>query len=132
MILGDFWRMISEQSITTVVMMSEIGDISNNKCPRYWADDEVQYDHILVKYVQSETCPYYTKREFVVTNCKMDDQTNVTAFQYQGWPTESGTVPEVTRGLLEIVHQAQKYHDSLEDGDQIKPIVVHCWLVFLS
>ena len=122
---GDFWRMISEQSITTLVMMTEIGD---SKCPRYWADDEIQYDHILVKYIQSESCPYYTKREFQVTNCKINDTINVTHFQYNGWPTVDGEVPEVTRGMLEIVHQAQTHHQQKEDDEnQMKPIAVHCW-----
>jgi protein-tyrosine phosphatase len=126
--IGDFWRMISEQSIPTIVMMSEIGDVNNNKCPRYWADDEIQYDHILVKYIQSESCPYYTKREFTVTNCKINDTINVTHFQYNGWPTVDGEVPEVTRGILEIVHQAQTHHQlKTEEDNTPRPMLVHCW-----
>lgn len=127
--IGDFWRMISEQSIPTIVMMSEIGDVSNNKCPRYWADDEIQYDHITVKYIQSESCPYYTKREFVVKNSKSNDATNVTHFQYNGWPTVDGEVPEVTRGILEIVHQSQTHHQSTKNAENntINPMLVHCW-----
>ncbi|CRK98538.1 CLUMA_CG011889, isoform A [Clunio marinus] len=125
--IGDFWRMISEQSIPTIVMMSEIGDVNNNKCPRYWADDEIQYDHILVKYIQSESCPYYTKREFSVTNCKINDTINVTHFQYNGWPTVDGEGPEVTRGILEIVHQSQTHHQSKIDEDSTpRPMLVHC------
>lgn len=129
MTVADFWRMISEQGIATIVMISEIGEL---KCPRYWADDEAQFDHILVKYIQSESCPYYTKREFTVTNCKIDDQINVTQFQYHGWPTVDGEVPEVTRGMLEIVHQAQTHHENKDDGDnQVKPILVHCRCVIV-
>lgn len=125
--ISDFWRMISEQSIATVVMMSEIGT-TENKCPRYWADDEIQYDHILVKYIQSESCPYYTKREFTVTNCKINDTINVTHFQYNGWPTVEGEVPEVTRGILEIIHQSQSHHQVKVDEDNTpKPMLVHCW-----
>lgn len=128
--IGDFWRMISEQSIPTIVMMSEIGDVNNNKCPRYWADDEIQYDHILVKYIQSESCPYYTKREFSVTNCKINDTINVTHFQYNGWPTIVGEVPEVTRGILEIVHQSQAHHQAKTEEDNTpRPMLVHCWWV---
>jgi len=128
--ISDFWRMVSEQSIPTIVMMSEIGT-TENKCPRYWADDEIQYDHILVKYVQSESCPYYTKREFSVTNCKINDTINVTHFQYNGWPTVDGEVPEVTRGILEIVHQSQNHHQlRIEEDNTPKPILVHCWYVY--
>ncbi|XP_055318349.1 tyrosine-protein phosphatase 69D isoform X2 [Sitodiplosis mosellana] len=123
--IGDFWRMLSEQSISTIVMISEIGD-GPRKCPRYWADDEVEYDHILVKYMQSESCPYYTRREFNVTNFKIKDTIKVTQFQYNGWPTVEGEVPEVTRGMLELVDQTLALHENPTYVSS--PIVVHCSL----
>ncbi|XP_036325952.1 tyrosine-protein phosphatase 69D-like [Rhagoletis pomonella] len=125
--IGDFWRMISEQSITTLVMISEIGD-GPRKCPRYWADDEIQYDHILVKYMQSESCPYYTRREFNVTNCKIDDTIKVTQFQYNGWPTVDGEVPEVCRGIIELVDQALNHHNRDKSIGCKSPLTVHCSL----
>uniref|UniRef100_W4VRM2 protein-tyrosine-phosphatase n=1 Tax=Corethrella appendiculata TaxID=1370023 RepID=W4VRM2_9DIPT len=117
--ISDFWRMISEQGIDTIVMLSEIGDMP--KCPRYWADEEIQYDNLIIKYIQSESCPYYTRREFTVTNIKMNDIQPVTQFQYHGWPTVEGEVPEVTRGMIEIVNQTLKHH-----SDNNGPMVVHC------
>lgn len=103
----------------------QIGD-GPRKCPRYWADDEIQYEHILVKYLQSESCPYYTRREFNVTNFKMKDTIKVTQFQYNGWPTVEGEVPEVARGVIELVDQAQAFHNS-QAFAEAGPIVVHCW-----
>ncbi|XP_041761127.1 tyrosine-protein phosphatase 69D isoform X1 [Anopheles merus] len=120
----DFWRMIFEQRIKTIVMFSEIGD-GPNKCPRYWADEEMKYENLLVSYIQSESGPYYTKREFTVTNCKTNDTIHVTQFQYNGWPTVEGEVPEVTRGMIEIVNQAQKHSSQQQD---IFTIAVHCSL----
>ncbi|ETN59910.1 protein tyrosine phosphatase 69d, drome [Anopheles darlingi] len=120
----DFWRMILEQRVKTIVMFSEIGD-GPNKCPRYWADEEMKYEHLLVTYIQSESGPYYTKREFTVTNCKTNDMIAVTQFQYNGWPTVEGEVPEVTRGMIEIVNQAQKHCSQQQD---IFTIAVHCSL----
>ncbi|KFB35007.1 AGAP003187-PA-like protein [Anopheles sinensis] len=120
----DFWRMIFEQRVKTIVMFSEIGD-GPNKCPRYWADEEMKYENLLVSYIQSESGPYYTKREFTVTNCKTNDTIHVTQFQYNGWPTVEGEVPEVTRGMIEIVNQAQKHSSQQQD---IFTIAVHCSL----
>lgn len=125
--IGDFWRMISEQSVSTLIMISEIGD-GPRKCPRYWADDEIQYDQILVKYVHSENCPYYTRREFYVTNCKIDDTLKVTQFQYNGWPTVDGEVPEVCRGIIELVDQAHKHYKSHKNIGCRSPLTVHCSL----
>lgn len=83
----------------------------------------MQYENLLVTYIQSESGPYYTKREFTVTNCKTKDTIQVTQFQYNGWPTVEGEVPEVTRGMIEIVNQAQKHSTQQED---IFTIAVHC------
>ncbi|XP_062132000.1 tyrosine-protein phosphatase 69D isoform X1 [Drosophila sulfurigaster albostrigata] len=125
--IGDFWRMISEQSVSTLITISEIGE-GPRKCPRYWADDEIQYDQILVKYVHSESCPYYTRREFYVTNCKIDDTLKVTQFQYNGWPTVDGEVPEVCRGIIELVDQAHKHYKNHKNIGCRSPLTVHCSL----
>lgn len=134
---ADFWRMLSEQCISTLVMLSDkrptseennSGD-NSRKCFRYWPepDDETTYDHIRVRYIQSESCPYYTRREFLVTNIKNDEKTSVTQFQYHGWPTVEGQVPEVTRGLIELADQAQSHQSTQQNtGSTTGPIVVHC------
>uniref|UniRef100_A0A1B6CKV8 protein-tyrosine-phosphatase n=1 Tax=Clastoptera arizonana TaxID=38151 RepID=A0A1B6CKV8_9HEMI len=121
--VADFWRMISEQGISTLVMLSDLGD-GSRKCQRYWPDDEVTHDHIRVKYIQSESCPYYTRRELCVTNLKSDEKQIVTQYQYNGWPTVEGEVPEVTRGLIELVDQTQPCHE--DSPPTSGAILVHC------
>lgn len=74
--------------------------------------------------MQSESCPYYTRREFNVTNLRTKDTRKITQFQYNGWPTVEGEVPEVTRGMLELVDQTLALNEnSIFASD---PIVVHC------
>lgn len=81
--------MISEQGISVIVMISELGD---GKCPRYWPDeDEGTYDHITVRYEQAESCPYYTRREMYVRNRDCEHH-RVIHLQYHGWPTVDGEV----------------------------------------
>lgn len=125
--LSDFWRMISEQCVSTLVMLSDLGD-GFRKCIRYWPepDDESCYDNIKVKYIQSESCPYYTRREFAVTNMKNDDSIITTQYQYNGWPTVKGEVPEVTRGLIQLVDQTQESRTVAAGEGSPGPMVVHC------
>ncbi|KAG7207852.1 hypothetical protein KM043_009453 [Ampulex compressa] len=118
--IADFWRMISEQCISTIVMLSDLNE-GPRKCPRYWPDDEAVYDHIRVRYIQSESCPYYTRRELCVSNTKTDESVVVTQYQYHGWPTVEGEVPEVTRGLIELVNQTLT-----NDTESSGSLVVHC------
>lgn len=81
--------------------------------------------------MQSESCPYYTRREFNVTNFKIKDTIKVTQFQYNGWPTVEGEVPEVSRGMLELVDQTLALHENSTYASAC-PIVVHCrWIAFL-
>ncbi|KAL4712464.1 hypothetical protein ACJJTC_007480 [Scirpophaga incertulas] len=115
----DFWRMVSEHNVSTIVMLSEIGE---GKCPRYWDDGTAQYEHISVQYEESESCPYYTRRQFRVTNNKNGDTVSVRQLQYQGWPTAPGHVPEVTRGLAELADAARLHQP---EGT---PMLVHCHL----
>ncbi|XP_012216219.1 tyrosine-protein phosphatase 69D isoform X2 [Linepithema humile] len=118
--ITDFWRMISEQCISTIVMLSDLNE-GPRKCPRYWPDDETDYDHIRVRYIHSESCPYYTRREFCILNTKTDESSVVKQYQYHGWPTVEGEVPEVTRGLIELVDQTLT-----NDIESIGSLVVHC------
>ncbi|XP_047519248.1 tyrosine-protein phosphatase 69D isoform X3 [Pieris napi] len=114
----DFWRMVSEHNVSTIVMLSELGE---GKCPRYWDDGTVQYEHISVEYEESESCPYYTRRHFTITNNKSGDWCAVRQLQYHGWPTAAGHVPEVTRGLCELAERTQP-----SDHDNTRPVLVHC------
>ncbi|CAH0403571.1 unnamed protein product [Chilo suppressalis] len=105
--IADFWRMVSEHNVSTIVMLSEIGE---GKCPRYWDDGTTQHEHINVQYEESDSCPYYTRRQFRITNNKNGDTVSVRQLQYQGWPTAPGHVPEVTRGLAELADAARTHN----------------------
>lgn len=78
--------------------------------------------------MQSESCPYYTRREFNVTNCKINDTIKVTQLQYNGWPTVEGEVPEVCRGIIELVDQALSLHNKEKNVGCKSPLTVHCRL----
>lgn len=54
-------------------------------------------------------------------NTKTDENGVVKQYQYHGWPTVEGEVPEVTRGLIELVDQTLT-NDTETNGS----LVVHC------
>ena len=117
-----FWRMIFDHNVTVIVMLSELGDVYK-RCPKYWPDDIVQYGNLTIQFIQSENCPYFTKREFRVTNTLSNESNTTFQFQYNGWPTVDGEVPQVTRGLLDLIDQTMILYDQLKAETTM---VVHC------
>lgn len=53
---------------------------------------------------------------------KSDENLVVTQYQYNGWPTVEGEVPEVTRGLIELMDHATQHAGIAGTG----PLLVHC------
>ncbi|XP_045597074.1 tyrosine-protein phosphatase 69D isoform X2 [Procambarus clarkii] len=121
--IADFWRMVFDQEVTTIVMLSELGS-GEQCCNKYWPDDEETYEHISVKLVSSESYPKYSSRSFLLTNTKNGDALTVTHFHYIGWSGLLGEVPLVTHGIMEIITRVQSHVDvSLSTAT---PTLVHC------
>lgn len=62
--------MSHNKHINLLFLYFQLGE-GSKKCIRYWPDDEISHEHIHVKYIQSESCPYYTRRELNVANTKV-------------------------------------------------------------
>ncbi|XP_042869505.1 tyrosine-protein phosphatase 69D-like isoform X2 [Penaeus japonicus] len=126
--VADFWRMVFDQEVTTIVMLSEVqlGQLGSGEgcCNKYWPDDEEQYEHISVKLVSSESYPKYSSRSFLLTNTKNGDALTVTHFHYIGWSGALGEVPLVTYGIMEIITRVQAHTDA--SLSTAAPTLVHC------
>jgi protein-tyrosine phosphatase len=68
--VNEFWWMLSEQSVSTLVMLAELGD-GQSKCQCYWPTEEFDCDFVKVKFVEEDVYQYYIKRVFSVTQKKV-------------------------------------------------------------
>ena len=71
--VNEFWWMIAEHAVTTMVMLAELGD-GQNKCHQYWpasVDTTFDCDFVKVKLIEEEMFQYYVKRVFHVTKKKV-------------------------------------------------------------
>ncbi|CAG0896016.1 unnamed protein product, partial [Cyprideis torosa] len=134
----DFWRMILDQSVATIVMLSaDVQEEEEDKnegertplvassslpCWQYWPDDGVkQFDHIKVEITHMETLPRYIKRSFKVINTKSTESCVVTQYQFLAW--EGNLCPAETEGLLDLVSQVAENQDKENEPG---PVVIHC------
>ncbi|KAF2364656.1 PTP type protein phosphatase [Trinorchestia longiramus] len=125
--VADFWRMIFEQDVTTIVMLSELGS-GDHLCARYWPeeDDDAQHDNITVKLLNSESYPKFSSRVFQLSHNKNGDSRQITQFQYVGWSGMMGEVPVGTYGIMEMINRVQSHVQASLSTSMPAPVVVHC------
>lgn len=121
-----FWRMVWEQKVFVIVMITNLVERGRRKCDMYWPKEgTATYGHIDVTLVKEDMMANYTVRSFRVKHTKLKkkkwtvSERTVEQFHYTGWP-DHGT-PGDTLPVLSFVRKSVACNP--EDGG---PIVAHC------
>ncbi|KAH3781994.1 hypothetical protein DPMN_159905 [Dreissena polymorpha] len=128
--LDDFWRMIWQQNVDKIVMLTNLIEMGTMKCLQYWPDElngVCKYGRIDVKYVDVEEMFDYNIRTFTIK--KGHDARIVTQLHFKSWPDKG--VPDTAWCLVDFWRavNTQEEHPS--------PILVHCrcwanWNIYCS
>ncbi|KAK4467350.1 hypothetical protein MN116_008895 [Schistosoma mekongi] len=132
---SDFWRMIWEQRVSIIVMMTKLEERSRIKCDQYWPSrgpESFASGLLLVKPIDTIELAYYTIRTFHLTARGIEDECReVKHFQFTGWPDHG--VPEYPIPLLLFIRRvratlASTTSNMFQSNHNIEqaPIVVHC------
>ncbi|KAJ7313949.1 hypothetical protein JRQ81_005777 [Phrynocephalus forsythii] len=121
--LHDFWRMIWEQRITTVVMLTNCVENGQVKCERYWPLDYTPctYDDVTVSVVKETILPNWTVRDFSIKRLNESEVRLARHYHYTSWPDHG--VPPVTSTVL---HFRDLVREHLEQHEGSGPALVHC------
>ncbi|KAM9424713.1 receptor-type tyrosine-protein phosphatase H-like isoform 3-T3 [Pholidichthys leucotaenia] len=121
--INDFWRMIWEQRVKGIVMVTNCTEGGRTKCEKYWptAGKADNYGNLLVttRYEQQEL--NWTLREFSIKHKNSSEERTVKHFHFTAWPDHG--VPQGTEVLIQF-RELLRQHIEREAANM--PTVVHC------
>ncbi|KAK0069660.1 receptor-type tyrosine-protein phosphatase T-like isoform X1 [Biomphalaria pfeifferi] len=116
-VLTDFIRMLWEQSVEKVVMLTKLAENGKMKCEQYWPDDgSIRFGDIKVTLMSTQNFADFTIRSIQLSK-KGDNRLALTHYHYLGWPDKS--VPQNPWSLAQ-------FHHIVSMTPTAKPILVHC------
>ncbi|CAF0964728.1 unnamed protein product [Adineta steineri] len=120
----DFYRMIWQEHVPVIVMITRLYEKNKAKCERYIPDSgSNQYGpfQVHVKSVSHQS-DYEIRRLIIEFE---NEQREVEHYWYTAWPDQS--CPDVAQPLIELVKNVEKTRIELTDTNKHSgPIVVHC------
>uniref|UniRef100_A0A182N755 Putative receptor-type tyrosine-protein phosphatase mosPTP-1 n=1 Tax=Anopheles dirus TaxID=7168 RepID=A0A182N755_9DIPT len=121
-----FWRMIWEQRVAVIVMITNLVERGRRKCDMYWPKDGTEtYGIVQVRLVKEDVMATYTVRTLHIKHLKMkkkkQSQMEKTVYQYHytNWP-DHGT-PDHPLPVINFVKKSTTANPA-----DAGPIVVHC------
>ncbi|RVE72230.1 hypothetical protein OJAV_G00059530 [Oryzias javanicus] len=119
--VNDFWRMIWEKNVRTLVMLTRCNEQGRVKCEQYWASGVKSCGDIIVKTTSEIILDDWTIKDFDIKNVKTAEVRSVRHFHFTAWPDHG--VPETTELLISFRHLVREHMDQYS---RHSPTVVHC------
>ncbi|XP_055884710.1 receptor-type tyrosine-protein phosphatase alpha-like [Biomphalaria glabrata] len=115
--LNDFVKMLLEQKVDVVVMLTELVEDTKVKCERYWPEsDKMKAGQIKVKLGSTQVFADYTIRNLELSK-KGGTTHSLTQIHFTSWPDKG--VPSTQWSLVDVENHVNFIKTN-------KPIVVHC------
>ncbi|XP_063403661.1 receptor-type tyrosine-protein phosphatase H-like [Mytilus trossulus] len=118
---NDFWRMIWEQSVSIIVMLTKCSENNMDKCEHYWPHDANEpkcYNDLMVNVTSVSNMGQYDIH--VMDVCLGDEKRVVKHFHFLEWPDFSAKVETTT--LIEFITTVRQHITPDIKG----PTVTHC------
>lgn len=118
----DFWRMIWEYEVFSIVMLSSGDEHDETHCFPYWPfnAEPANIGLLIIQIAAEENKTGFVKREFRATNSKTGETRVITHFMYYDWPEDKS--PDDPSLLIAMIGQLQKAQQMTGNSS----IAVHC------
>ncbi|XP_015237762.1 PREDICTED: receptor-type tyrosine-protein phosphatase eta-like [Cyprinodon variegatus] len=119
--VNEFWRMIWEKNVQTLVMLTRCNEQGRVKCEQYWSPGTKYCEDIIVTTTSEIPLEDWTIRDFDIKNVKTAEVRSVRHFHFTAWPDHG--VPETTELLISFRHLVREH---MNQYSRNSPTVVHC------
>ncbi|XP_008281523.1 receptor-type tyrosine-protein phosphatase H isoform X3 [Stegastes partitus] len=121
--VNDFWRMIWEQRVKGIVMVTNCIESGKVKCEQYWPADSKPrlYGELSVTMRSEQQELNWALREFSVKRSNTSEERSVKHFHFTAWPDHG--VPEGSEVLINFRRLMRRHIENEGTG---APTVVHC------
>ncbi|XP_052249615.1 receptor-type tyrosine-protein phosphatase T-like [Dreissena polymorpha] len=119
--VGDFWRMVWEQDVCIIVMVTRLVEEGKMKCLKYWGECKpIIHGYFVVTLSEEKEYSGYTIRTITVhEKDKPHVCRNVTQFHYTTWPDKS--VPTSSTSLVQFWRKIRCQKRTAK-----QPWLIHC------
>lgn len=123
--VNEFWRMIWEQHLELILMLTNLEEYSKTKCAKYWPDktdgDKI-FGEITVTHIEEARYSDYILRQLKISrtcNGKELEERKITQYHYLVW--KDFMAPEHPNGIIKFIKRVNEAY-AVEKGS----ILVHC------
>ncbi|KAM3840465.1 LOW QUALITY PROTEIN: receptor-type tyrosine-protein phosphatase V-like [Vipera latastei] len=120
--MDDFWRLVWEQNICTIVMLTVGMENGRVLCEYYWPTDisPVSSGEISIHLLAQNFADEWTTREFKLQHKGLNMERRLSHLHYTAWPNHG--VPESTLSMIAFIELVRAHMQSV---NECGPILVH-------
>eukprot|EP00057_Strongylocentrotus_purpuratus_P031007 XP_783327.2 PREDICTED: receptor-type tyrosine-protein phosphatase F [Strongylocentrotus purpuratus] len=115
----DFWRMVWQERVPVIVMLTKLVENKKRKCDPYWPEDIETYGDFTLTVVAERNYLNYTERTLTIRKAWDPEERRVQHFHYTSWPDMG--LPLSATPLLEFITKVKEF-EARPSG----PTIVHC------
>ncbi|XP_075265681.1 receptor-type tyrosine-protein phosphatase S-like isoform X1 [Convolutriloba macropyga] len=118
----DFWRMVWEQNVGVIVMLTKLKELGREKCFQYWPkpNHAERHNYLLVEPVQEYSMAQFVIREFRLCDAREGVPRRIRQFHFD-WPEQG--VPKQNQAFVDFIRYVEEAKANFGGNS---PVVVHC------
>ncbi|XP_013775548.1 receptor-type tyrosine-protein phosphatase epsilon-like [Limulus polyphemus] len=113
----DFWRMVWQEGVTLIAMVTNLVEKGKIKSDKYWPDSTKKYGSVTVTLIKREVFAHFNVQELIA--CSGSESREIKQFHFTAWPDHG--VPLYTVSLVSFLKRVRTFKQ-VSDG----PLLVHC------